>query len=130
MSQCVPPTAIGIGPWKLGMLAACLFLWDVMWGSFTPAFKEAWKIEVIAIVAPRMHICIIRQHTIHIHYCLFAAASADQYACLGKIARLLMSIYPEITERRIVGHSEIAPDRKTDPGSAFDWSYFKSLLVD
>ena len=53
-----------------------------------------------------------------------------QYACLGKIARLLMSIYPEITERRIVGHSEIAPDRKTDPGSAFDWSYFKSLLVD
>jgi AmpD protein len=53
-----------------------------------------------------------------------------QYACLGKIARLLMSIYPEITERRIVGHSEIAPDRKTDPGSAFDWPYFKSLLVD
>ena len=53
-----------------------------------------------------------------------------QYARLGEISRFLMSIYPEITERRIVGHSQIAPGRKTDPGSAFDWPYFKSLLVD
>ena len=53
-----------------------------------------------------------------------------QYARLGEISRFLMSIYPEIIERRVVGHSDIAPDRKTDPGSAFDWPYFRSLLVD
>lgn len=53
-----------------------------------------------------------------------------QYARLGEISRFLMSIYPEIIERRVVGHSDIAPDRKTDPGSAFDWPYFRSLLID
>ena len=47
MSPCVSPTVIGIGPWKMGMLAACLLLWDVMWGSITPSFKEDWKIQVI-----------------------------------------------------------------------------------
>ena len=53
-----------------------------------------------------------------------------QYARLGEISRFLMSIYPEIIERRVVGHSDIAPGRKTDPGSAFDWPYFRSLLID
>ena len=45
----------GIGPWKLAMLAACLFLWDVMWGTESLAFKEAWTIKVARLAA---------QHTI------------------------------------------------------------------
>ena len=36
----------GIMPWKLGMLAACLYLWDVMIGVCKPSFKEGWVVEV------------------------------------------------------------------------------------
>ena len=28
----------GTSPWKLGMLAACLVLWDIMWGSGVPSW--------------------------------------------------------------------------------------------
>lgn len=45
-----------------------------------------------------------------------------QYESLARVARTLMRDYPGITSDRIVGHSDIAPGRKTDPGPAFDWS--------
>ena len=44
-----------------------------------------------------------------------------QYEQLAKVIKLLMLAYPAITPDRIVGHSDIAPGRKTDPGAAFDW---------
>ncbi|MDC9715604.1 MAG: 1,6-anhydro-N-acetylmuramyl-L-alanine amidase AmpD, partial [Gammaproteobacteria bacterium] len=42
-----------------------------------------------------------------------------QYQALSDSIKTLKSHYP-ITD--IVGHSNIAPGRKTDPGAAFDWS--------
>jgi AmpD protein len=52
----------------------------------------------------------------------------SQYEGLASVTRLLMQAYPRITAQRIVGHSDIAPLRKTDPGPAFDWSRYRSLL--
>ncbi|MCL1050566.1 1,6-anhydro-N-acetylmuramyl-L-alanine amidase AmpD [Shewanella abyssi] len=51
-----------------------------------------------------------------------------QYVCLGQLAGKLMESYPNLTADRIVGHSDIAPGRKTDPGNSFDWQRFKGLL--
>lgn len=51
-----------------------------------------------------------------------------QYDPLIKVTRLLMQTYPNIREDRIVGHVDIAPGRKTDPGPAFDWHYLKERL--
>ena len=44
-----------------------------------------------------------------------------QYASLTHAVRALMVAYPGITPARIVGHSDIAPGRMTDPGPHFDW---------
>ena len=47
-----------------------------------------------------------------------------QYATLARLTRALAKRYP-ITEA--TGHSDIAPDRKTDPGSGFDWERYRRL---
>ncbi len=52
-----------------------------------------------------------------------------QYQRLAEIARALMDCYPALIPERIVGHAEIAPGRKTDPGPAFDWKRFRDLLA-
>lgn len=52
-----------------------------------------------------------------------------QYAQLAKVIDLLIHTYPMIQRHRIVGHSDIAPARKTDPGPVFDWSYLDCLLT-
>lgn len=51
-----------------------------------------------------------------------------QYQQLSEVIRALMQAYPGITLDRIVGHAEIAPGRKTDPGEAFDWALLKGKL--
>lgn len=48
-----------------------------------------------------------------------------QYSSLTQLTKALQNVYP-ITE--IVGHSDIAPGRKTDPGPCFDWHNFRSSL--
>ena len=55
--------------------------------------------------------------------------TTKQYESLKDVPLSLIKAYPEITLDNIVGHSDIAPDRKTDPGESFDWSRFRSSLV-
>lgn len=51
-----------------------------------------------------------------------------QYEKLINVIHELMQRYPALTRQRMVGHSDIAPGRKTDPGPFFDWNYLDCLL--
>jgi AmpD protein len=53
---------------------------------------------------------------------------SNQYKTLIEVTKALMGYYPEIKVDNIVGHKDIAPVRKTDPGEAFDWDLYKSSL--
>lgn len=56
------------------------------------------------------------------------AYSDEQYQQLATVITSIQKQYPAITPERIVGHSDVAPGRKTDPGSAFDWQRLHKLL--
>lgn len=51
-----------------------------------------------------------------------------QYSQLVALTQSLVNFYPSITRDRIVGHAQIAPGRKWDPGSGFDWQKYFAML--
>ncbi len=55
--------------------------------------------------------------------------SEQQYQRLAALITVLRGHYPDIAADAIVGHSDIAPGRKTDPGPAFDWGRLATCLA-
>ncbi len=53
----------------------------------------------------------------------------EQYIELSRCCDSLIEHYPALSKKTIVGHCDIAPGRKTDPGESFDWRKFKRLLT-
>jgi len=52
------------------------------------------------------------------------AFTDHQYHSLSQLTKVIGSICPGITGDRVVGHSDVAPGRKTDPGPHFDWNRY------
>lgn len=96
--------------------------------QFVPFTARAWHAGVSIFAGQEncndFSIGIELEGTDNIPYTL------DQYQTLVKVIALLQEKYPAITMDRIVGHSDVAPGRKTDPGPIFDWGYLRSKLKD
>ena len=54
---------------------------------------------------------------------------AAQYGALAEVVAALCETYPTLSPDRLVGHSDISPGRKTDPGPAFDWPRARRLIA-
>ena len=52
-----------------------------------------------------------------------------QYSALAEVVAALCAAYPRLSPHRLVGHSDVAPGRKTDPGPAFDWPRARRLIA-
>ena len=54
---------------------------------------------------------------------------SEQYSVLASLVDSLRMTYPSLNKEDIVGHTDVSPGRKTDPGLAFNWNKFRNLLA-
>ena len=54
-------------------------------------------------------------------YCFFPDFADPQIGLLIELARDILARNPDIDPTEVVGHADIAPDRKVDPGPRFPW---------
>jgi AmpD protein len=87
--------------------------------QFVPCNKRAWHAGA-SIWGGRSR-CNDFSIGIELEGCDFEPYTELQYSALARLTRCLKRAYPI---HDIVGHSDIAPDRKTDPGPFFDWDKF------
>jgi N-acetylmuramoyl-L-alanine amidase len=59
--------------------------------------------------------------------CFYPDFADGQIALLVELLDKILQHHPDIKPTHIVGHSDIAPDRKIDPGPKFPWQRLASL---
>ncbi|MFK8067768.1 MAG: 1,6-anhydro-N-acetylmuramyl-L-alanine amidase AmpD [Gammaproteobacteria bacterium] len=94
--------------------------------QFVPLTKRAWHAGISEFQG--CECCNDFSIGIELEGCDDEAYEDAQYASLVELTRLIQQQWPEIEMDRIVGHCDIAPDRKTDPGESFDWIKYKKLV--
>lgn len=52
-----------------------------------------------------------------------------QYEILAAVILAMVAAYPGLSIDRLVGHCDISPQRKSDPGPAFDWQRLRAILT-
>jgi AmpD protein len=92
--------------------------------QFVPVTKRAWHAGVS--VWKGRERCNDFSVGIELEGCDDRVFTAAQYRRLARLTRALQATYPI---EDIVGHADIAPGRKTDPGPSFDWTRYRSMIA-
>lgn len=112
--------------YQLRVSAHCVIRRDGEVVQFVPFDKRAWHAGVSSFQGINKcndySIGIEMEGADHISY------TEPQYQALLKVSESIMRCYPAISIGRIVGHMDIAPGRKTDPGVSFDWCHYRSQM--
>ena len=93
--------------------------------QFVPTHKRAWHAGISSYKGRKN--CNDFSIGIELEGCDDEEFEEQQYDSLSKLINFL-SIDLRINKQNIVGHAEIAPGRKTDPGPFFDWTLLQSML--
>lgn len=112
--------------YQLQVSAHCLIRRDGEVVQYVPFSQRAWHAGVSSFEGRAQ--CNDYSVGIELEGTDTLAYTPIQYQQLALITRWLQRRFPAITDARITGHSDIAPQRKTDPGTAFDWAYFTDCL--
>lgn len=86
--------------------------------QFVPTTARAWHAGVSSWGGRER--CNDFSIGIELEGCDTIAFDAAQYRTLAALLKRLRRCYPGV---EVVGHADIAPGRKTDPGPCFDWSW-------
>lgn len=96
--------------------------------QFVPFDKRAWHAGISQFQGRErcndFSIGIELEGTDHTPY------TASQYDSLAKLISALWQAYPSLHNHFVVGHSHIAPGRKTDPGEYFMWNSLARLVAE
>jgi len=95
--------------------------------QYVPLTKRAWHAGISKF--KERECCNDFSIGIELEGCDDTPYEKEQYLSLVKLTQLVQESWPDISEEKIVGHCDIAPGRKTDPGGAFDWENFRKLLL-
>lgn len=93
--------------------------------QFVPCGKRAWHAGASAWRGRER--CNDFSVGIELEGCDERSFTDRQYDRLAGLIRALRRVYPI---EDVVGHADIAPGRKTDPGPCFDWPRLRRLIGD
>lgn len=94
--------------------------------QFVSTFHRAWHSGVSAFAGRAA--CNDFSIGIELEGCDELPFAAAQYDTLTNVLAELCVHYPAVNPTRIVGHCDIAPGRKSDPGPLFDWEMMREQL--
>jgi AmpD protein len=90
--------------------------------QFVATEKRAWHAGVSSFLGRER--CNDFSVGVELEGCDDDGFTAAQYDVLVALSLALQRRYPAMLPERCVGHQDIAPGRKTDPGPGFDWRRF------
>ncbi len=94
--------------------------------QYVPFHKRAWHAGVSQFLG--RDVCNDFSIGIEMEGTDFEPFTDAQYVTLELVIHALLKNYPSLKADSITGHEHIAPGRKTDPGSFFDWEKLSMAL--